>query len=145
MMVIKMIEDVINNFDIKGKLVNVEINDSGNINNTYVATFKIDNDIYKKYLVQRINTTVFTEPYKLMKNIEGVTSYLKKQLINLNDNVHQVLEVIKTKDNKSLCCIENNNKRDYYRIYEFIENAVTYDYSTDSNIVYNTGVAFNNF
>ena len=33
-----------------------------------------------KYIVQKINTTVFPEPYKLMKNIEGVTTYLKKQL-----------------------------------------------------------------
>jgi len=140
-----MIEDVIKKFDIKGELVNIEINDSGNINNTYVATFKLSNNCLKKYLVQRINTTVFTEPYKLMKNIEGVTAYLKKQLTALNDSIHQVLEVVKTEDNKSLCCIENNNKRDYYIIYEFIENAVTYDCSTDSNIVYNTGAAFGSF
>ena len=80
-----------------------------------------------------------------MKNIEGVTTYLKRQMRKDGDLTHRVLEVIKTKDNKTLCYVTNNGQRDYYRIYEFIENAITYDYSTDVNIVYNTGVAFGNF
>ena len=140
-----MINEVIRKFNIDGELVNVDVNDSGNINKTYVATFKKDDGSLKKYLVQRINTSVFTEPYKLMKNIDSVTSYLKRQMRRDGDTTHRVLEVIKTKDNKTLCYIDNNGQRDYYRVYEFIENAVTYDYSTDTNIVYNTGVAFGNF
>ena len=140
-----MIDEVIGKFNIKGELVCVDINDSGNINKTYVATFKNEDGSLRKYLVQRINTTVFTEPYKLMKNIEGITSYLKRQMRKDGDSTHRVLEVVKTKDNKTLCYIENEGKRDYYRIYEFIENAVTYNYSTDANIVYHTGAAFGNF
>ena len=139
------IERIINQFNIKGKLIDVKTNNSGNINNTYVATFSMEDGSIKKYLIQKINTTVFTEPYKLMKNIEGVTSYLKRQMLKDNDDKHQVLEVIKTKDNKSLCYIEEHGERDYYRIYEYIENAVTYDCSTDPRIVYYTGKAFGNF
>lgn len=140
-----MIERILEKFNIEGKLVDVKVNNSGNINNTYVATFEKEDGTSKKYLIQKINTTVFTEPYKLMKNIEGVTSYLKKQMIKEGDNSHQVLEVIKTKDNKSLCYIEDAGERDYYRIYEFIENSISYDCSTDPEIVYNTGRAFGNF
>ena len=140
-----MIKQVIKKFNIDGELVNIEVNDTGNINKSYVATFQSENGILKKYLIQRINTNVFTEPYKLMKNIEGVTSYLKRQMRKYGDSTHRVLEVIKTKDNKTLCYIDNNGQRDYYRAYEFIENAITYNYSTDVNIVYNTGVAFGNF
>ena len=140
-----MIKQVIKKFNIDGELVNIEVNDTGNINKSYVATFQSENGILKKYLIQRINTNVFTEPYKLMKNIEGVTSYLKRQMRKDGDSTHRVLEVIKTKDNKTLCYIDNNGQRDYYRAYEFIENAITYNYSTDVNIVYNTGVAFGNF
>lgn len=140
-----MIERILEKFNIEGKLVDVKANNSGNINNTYIATFEKEDGTSKKYLIQKINTTVFTEPYKLMKNIEGVTSYLKKQMIKEGDNSHQVLEVIKTKDNKSLCYIEDAGERDYYRIYEFIENSISYDCSTDPEIVYNTGRAFGNF
>ena len=140
-----MIKQILKNFNIEGILINVETNTTGNINNTYVATFQNVDGSTKKYLIQKINTTVFTEPYKLMKNIEGVTSYLKRQMEKENDHKHQVLEVIKTVDGKSLCYVENDGERDYYRIYEFIENAITYDFSVDTKVVYNTGKAFGNF
>ena len=140
-----MIEEIISKFNISGKLIKVEENKSGNINNTYVVTFEMEDGNTKKYLIQKINTTVFTEPYKLMKNIEGVTTYLKRQLAKEEDDTHQVLEIVKTKENKTLCYIDDNGERDYYRIYEYIENAVTYDCSVDKQIVYNTGKAFGNF
>lgn len=144
-MVIDMLERILDNFNIEGKLVNIKENSSGNINNTYVVTFLMNDGTEKKYLVQKINTTVFTEPYKLMKNIDGVTSYLKKQIVKEHDDVHQVLEIVKTKNNKLLCYVDDAGERDYYRVYEYIENAVTYDCSTDWQIVYNTGKAFGNF
>lgn len=140
-----MIEKIIEKFNIEGKLISIDAHGSGNINNTFVAVFKKEDGTIKKYLIQKINTTVFTEPYKLMKNIEGITSYLKKEMVKENDNTHKVLEVVKTKDGKSLCYVDENGERDYYRIYEFIENAITYDYSVDKEIVYNTGRAFGNF
>ena len=56
-----MIEKIISKFNIAGKLIDVVENNSGNINNTYVATFQMDNGTVKKYLIQKINTTVFTE------------------------------------------------------------------------------------
>jgi Ser/Thr protein kinase RdoA (MazF antagonist) len=136
---------IIDQFDIDGNLIEVKSISNGNINKTYVATFKNEDGSFKKYLVQRINTSVFTEPYKLMKNIEGITSYLKRKMRKDGDSTHRVLEVVKTKDNKTLCYIDNEGKRDYYRVYEFIENAVTYNYSTDEHIVFHTGAAFGNF
>ena len=132
-----MIDKILKKYDIKGN--NIECNrcGSGNINKTYVLI--VDD---KKYLVQKINNKVFCEPYKLMKNIEGVTEHLKGKI----DSKHKVLELVKTKDNKSLCYIINESlEREYYRIYEFIDNAVSYDCSKDKEIVYNTGRAFGNF
>lgn len=142
---IEKMKKIVSKFAIDGKLISIEVNNSGNINNTYVATFQLEDGTIRKYLIQKINTNVFTEPRKLMKNIESVTSYLKRQMEIENDKEHQVLEVIKTKDGKSLCYVEEEGERDYYRIYEYIENAVSYDCSTDIEIVYNTGKAFGNF
>jgi len=140
-----MVERILDNFNIEGTLKEIKENHSGNINNTYIAVFQDEEGNEKKYLIQKINTTVFTEPYKLMKNIEGVTSYLKKQIVKDEDTEHKVLEVVKTKDNKSLCYVDDNGERDYYRIYEYIDNAISYDRSVDPEIVYNTGKAFGNF
>ena len=141
-----MIEQLLEKFNIDGELVDYKKNNSGIINKTYVATFRRKDGTEKKYLIQKINTKVFTEPYKLMKNIEGVTTYLKKQMIKTGDNTHKVLEVVKTKDGKSLCYITNaSDTREYYRIYEYIDNSISYNQSVDKNIVFNTGKAFGNF
>lgn len=137
-----MLDKILDNYDIKGTLLKVEDNNSGNINKTFVATF-LDDKIERKYLIQRINTTVFTEPYKLMKNIEGVTSFIKKQTDLENDNTHKTLQVIKTKNGNLVCKIMP--EKEYYRIYEFIEDAISYDYSINKDVVYNTGKAFGNF
>ena len=139
------IQTIIQNFNIEGELISLEPNHSGNINNTYVATFSREDGTQRKYLVQKINTTVFKEPYQLMKNIDSITSYLKRQMIKNGDTEHKVLEIIKTKEGKLLCYIKTDEERDYYRIYEYIENAITYDCSIDLNIVRNTGRAFGNF
>ncbi len=137
-----MIKQVLNNYNINGELISIEENKSGNINKTYVVTFK-NGECIEKYLVQKINSSVFTEPYKLMKNIEGVTSFINKKLNKLNDENHKTLEVLKTKEDNLLC--EVGEEKSYYRIYRFIDNAVAYNYSEDINIVKNTGVAFGNF
>lgn len=138
------IAKILESFSIEGDLISIEANKTGNINKTYVAEYSTKNG-KKKYLVQRINNNVFTEPFKLMKNIEGVTSFLKDELKKINDTTHQVLEVVKTKDKKSLYVFNEKDTRMYYRVYEFIENSISYDKSTDYEIVKNTGRAFGNF
>ena len=141
-----MIEEILKKYNIEGELVDCTQNNSGIINKTYVATFRHSDGTEKKYLIQKINTKVFNEPYKLMKNIEGVTTYLKKQMIKSGDTTHRVLEVVKTKDNKSLCYVTNaSDTREYYRIYEYIDNSISYNQSVNREVVYNTGKAFGNF
>lgn len=140
-----MINKILDNYNIKGKLINIKEDNTGNINKTYIITF-INNDIEYKYLVQQINTNVFNDPYILMENILGVTNYLKEQMILNNDNNHKVLEIIKTKDNNPMCYIyDDKGIKKYYRIYKYIDNSISYDKSFNKDIVYNTGKAFGNF
>lgn len=140
-----MINKILDNYNIKGKLINIKEDNTGNINKTYIITF-INNGIEYKYLVQQINTNVFNDPYILMENILGVTNYLKEQIILNNDNNHKVLEIIKTKDNNPICYIyDDKGIKRYYRIYKYIDNSISYDKSFNKDIVYNTGKAFGNF
>ena len=67
---------IIDNFDIKGDIFSIDVISSGIINNTYVISVNNDGEIIK-YLLQKINTRAFKEPFKLMKNIENVTKYIK--------------------------------------------------------------------
>lgn len=140
------IKNIANRFDIAGKIINIKGNSSGNINKTFVATYKMDSGEEKEFIFQKINTTVFKEPYKLMKNIENVTNWIERKLKFRGDNDHQTLKVVLTKDNKNLAVIlDESGEKQYYRAYEFIENSISYDVSVDKNIVYNTGRAFGNF
>ena len=67
-----MVGKILKSYNIDGKLESIEQITAGNINKTYVATF-INSGEEKKYLIQKINTNVFQEPFKLMSNIEKVT------------------------------------------------------------------------
>ena len=140
-----MIEDILKNYEIPGKITEIKQNNIGNINKTYIIKY-VDKNTEKKYIIQKINTSVFNEPYKLMKNIDSVTSYLKSKMEKEQDKEHKVIEIIKTANNKLLCDVNNEYKeKDYYRMYGFIDNSISYNSSVDNKIVYNTGKAFGNF
>ena len=47
-------------FEFKGTLTNIEENNQGNINKSYILTYKDKEE--RKYLLQKINSNVFTEP-----------------------------------------------------------------------------------
>ena len=94
-----MIKEILNKFNIEGELINITENHSGNINKTFVATFKRKDGSERKYLIQKINTTVFAEPYKLMKNIfkhSGeyvVHSHDKKDYLKKESVEYKILKV----------------------------------------------------
>ena len=132
---------IIENFDIKGDIFNIDVINSGIINNTYVISVN-DNGKIVKYLLQKINTRAFKEPFKLMKNIENVTKYIK----NNDKDSKEVINVIKTKDNSPLYVDEDLfSHKEYYRIYNYIDDTISYDVSKNNMVVFNTGKAFGHF
>lgn len=140
-----MLDKILKQYGIEEKILNVETNSSGNINNTFVVEVASENGARRKYTVQKINTSVFSSPEKLMSNIENVCKFLKEQQKKEKNSPHTVLELLKTKNNQPFCVIENCGKKEFYRIYNFIENSVVYNNLSDPKIAYNTGKAFGNF
>ena len=67
------VEKICDQFDIKGTMIDFKCKNNGNINKTFLVTYKMDDGEIKQFIFQKINTTVFKEPYKLMKNIENIT------------------------------------------------------------------------
>lgn len=145
----KKLETIINNFNFKGTLEKIEENTQGNINKTYILTYK-DNNKTKKYLLQKINDNVFKNPNLVMKNIELVTNHIKKKLKDNNDNIHQTLNIIKTFSNENLYIyINDDNEKEYYRAFNFIQNCISYNNLNESNnpleLAYQTGKSFGLF
>ena len=79
------IEKIIEQFNIDGNILDITCKNVGNINQTYVATYKMNDNSTKRFIIQKINTTVFKEPYKLMKNIENITNWIEKKSIFKGD------------------------------------------------------------
>lgn len=143
------IEKIANFFKFEGNLINVENNNQGNINKTYILTYK-QNKKAEKYLLQKINSNVFKEPYLVMRNIELVTEHIKKKLIETNDKKHKTLEIIKTINNENLLTFINEiGEKEYYRAFNYIDNCISYDNLMDSSnpikLAYETGKTFGLF
>ncbi len=121
------INRIINEFDLGSDLKEYRPIGNGHINTTLLFITKDE----KKYILQEINTVAFKDVDGLMSNIYGVTNFLREK-------GQRSLEVIETKDNKLY--FKDNSK--YYRVYKFIDSAVTYEGIDDLNIVYKAAKAF---
>lgn len=120
--------DVLKNFEIEGKVIDVCRYGEGHINVTYLVTTD-----KKRYILQRINNAVFPDTDGLMDNICGVTEHLKRMGA-------ETLNVIKTKDGKSYL-----KGAEPYRVYDFIEGTVTYQTADDTDMFAASGAAFGEF
>ena len=136
------IDEIKEHYEFPGEYTGCYSIHNGHINNTYVLEFN-DNGKYKAFLLQRINTYVFTNPDQLMENVVGVTEYLHKIIAeNGGDPDRETLNVIKTKD--STPYFVSKDKR-HWRCYNFITDAYTCQSIDNPVVFYNSAVAFGNF
>ena len=93
------IDEAIANFQYEGILVEERPYGNGHINDTFLLTFEIAEMGRIKVILQRMNKEVFTNPVELMENVIGVTSYLRKKIIeNGGDPDRETLNVIPAVD-----------------------------------------------
>ena len=79
----------------------------------------------RRYILQRMNTTVFPRPVQLMENILGVTGHIRKKAEEAGiDADRATLNVIPTLAGSPYFAEENGN---YWRMYDFVERTVTYE------------------
>ena len=116
---------VIGRFQVDGTPEDIRPFGSGHINDTFAAVFK-RNGVPVRYILQRINHYVFRQPAELMDNIERVTRHIHGRLKaeGQSEINRRVLNVIPAKEGKSFYRDAEGN---YWRVFDFIENAQTYD------------------
>lgn len=126
---------VANLFETGAKITSVVPNGNGHINFTYLAQGS-----GKKYTLQKLNTSLFSEPDKLMKNIRLVTDYLRVAVKRETPD-EEVLEVIKTLDGDDYLTHDTGT----YRMYKYIDNSICYDQVESADDFYNCAYAFGRF
>lgn len=132
-----VLEEASQAFAIEGKVVSCERYGSGHINDT----FKLVSG--RPYILQRMNSDIFKDPVSLMRNIQGVTTFLRKEVIkNGGDPNRETLNLVNTKDGNHFYV---DSKGNYWRMYLFIENATCYNLVEKPEDFYQSGRAFGHF
>ena len=127
------VNEILKQFAVKAK---VEPYGNGHINDTYCSA-------YPRYILQRINTGIFKNPDELMENIENVTAFLRKKIVENGGNPErETLTVIKTVDGKNCYKFDENN---VFRMYLFVEDSKSIESSKTPEDLYEAGVGFGRF
>ena len=131
---------IVPHFVFEGSFLRAEPYGLGHINDTYAAYFrKTDGEIHR-YIMQRINHSVFKKPEELMDNIAAVIAHLGKKIIAVGgDPKRETLTLILTQNRATFHRAVTGY---YWRAYIFIENALTYQIPESLQHVYNAARAY---
>ena len=114
----KEIQNIVQNFlDTEGSQFDVEVLKSGHINDTFKVSLEKEHKI-KHFIVQKLNTSIFPEPQKIMENIETVAQHLTSKGYE-----KAILACLKTKKGEYFYQdTEGGNLTGFWRMIPFIEN-----------------------
>lgn len=136
------LEDIIEKFDIQGSIISVENYGSGHINDTYLVVVRQQEGMVR-YIFQRMNTDIFLDTEALMENVIGVTRHLAKIIrARGGDPRRETLHVIPLKTGESYY---SDGGGYCYRMYNFVEDATSFDAVEKPEDFYESAVAFGNF
>lgn len=134
----EQIKSIAKNFRIEGNVLSAEDYGCGHIN----TTFLINTDKNNSYILQKINTAIFTNPNELMSNINNVTNYLSDVILKEGDDPQRgVLHIIPSTDGDLYISSESGT----WRMFSFVNDSVTFQIIEHPEDFYYTGKAFGKF
>ena len=136
--------------EIDGEFISAVAYGSGHINETFAATYEMGavgkgtETRQCRFIHQRINSNIFKEPTTLMCNLARVTRHIRGKLEaqGEEDLERRVLTLISTRDNIDWVIDERGN---YWRTFQFIEGATTFDVVETVDQAREVGHAFGEF
>ena len=110
---------------------------NGHINDTFLVLSD------ERYILQRMNTTIFKDPHGLMKNIIGVTEHIRKKIAAAGGDADRcTLVLCPTLSGDKYFC---DSTEGYCRLYKFTERTVTREKVENANDFYLCAEAFGEF
>lgn len=114
----------------------------GHINDTYLLACDGQQENVH-YILQRINQVAFPRPDQVLDNMMRVTDHLKEEIKRSGgDPTRETIDLCKTRDGASYSVDRNG---DFWRMYRFIDSAVSYDTTDDVNVMREAGRIFGRF
>lgn len=138
-----MIETILSRFSIPGVFLTAGKFGPGLINDTYLCEFR-DGSANRKYILQRINTSVFKHPEQVMENVEAVTSHIVNKLRAQGtlDPYAVTPALLHTRDH---AWFHRDDSGDYWRIFHFIESGDVHDAVIDVKHAFEIGRGLGRF
>jgi len=125
---------IVRQFQNSEKIINIFPFGSGHINDT----FKVETEV-KNYLLQRINHQIF-------ENVEGLTQNLIKVTQHLhNKNSKPDYEILNTIPLLNGEALFKDDSGDSWRLFDFIEDSISYDLVENTKLALEGGKAYGNF
>jgi thiamine kinase-like enzyme len=125
------VESVIQHFDLGGVLVEAAPLAQGHINDTYILTSEQGGRLVR-HVLQRINHEVFKDPPATMANILRITEHIRDKMQGADPKLaSRQLTVIRADNGGAYWKDRQGN---YWRVYNFVEHAVTYDTGDSTDV-----------
>lgn len=136
-------EDILLDFPLPGALATIEKFGSGLINDTYLCTFR-EGHAVRKYVLQRINTSVFKRPVDVMENVEVVTQHIAARLRaeGVADPYTVTPALIHTRSGRSH---HVDGAGCFWRVFHFIEDGIVFDRVRDVHHAHEVGRGLGRF
>lgn len=133
-------DEITKAFKLPGKLhTTTEEYGGGHINSTSLIQTK-ENDIIHKFIVQKINTSIFLKPDLLMDNALRVTDHLQKIILkDGGDPTRETLHFLPTESGEYF---KVGSDGEFWRVYEYVDNTFTLQTVEDPQAMYSAGKAF---
>lgn len=73
------LEELLRNFDVAGRIVDIETEGNGYINDTFIVTMDQDG-VEDRVVLQHVNQAVFTRPQDVMGNLRQITEHCHRKI-----------------------------------------------------------------
>lgn len=129
-----MCREIAARFAVNGRVAYCERYGNGHINETYL----VETDGGARYILQKINDTVFRNVPALMENVSAVTRYLRAR----TDDPRRAMHLVQTTEGADYLRDEAGG---WWRMYDFIENSICLQAAETDEDFYQSAVAFGEF
>lgn len=130
-------------YDFAGEIVGTMRFGKGHINDTFCVYTQTEEGDCVRYIMQRMSAAAFKHPDQLMKNIVGVTDYLRNIIeANGGDTARETMTVLRTKNGDTYFTDSENGA---WRVYPFVENTKCLQSAETPELFYASAKAFGKF
>ncbi len=139
-MEVKFLREAGEAFAFENAPVGYERCDAGHINDTYFVNCGEGNP---DYILQRVNTNIFTKPLELQANIRGVCDHVAAKVQAAGGNIdREVRKIIQTKEGSDYYVDPDGR---YWRAYLKINEVISYNLPDSTDLFHKSAVAFGRY